>query len=269
MMNSVAPLVKPKTSRMAIWSLILSCIPFVCPIGLILGISSAIKIGGRRNELSGEGWAVGGIVIGAINSYFSLVLLGIIAAIAIPNIIRYQSRAKDAQVEVIAHDIQTAVEKYKGEHNGERPKSFWDINDSLPEAARQLKNPYNKKQTYSMVGGGLVDGEPSWRGQIGYVVSSFPREPYVIVTKLWASDYRLSERLPAQSFLEKPRVDSAGISTILKRESDLSPKEIIDSVVAKYSTCQSYQDSGCVTDTMYPSTGEMITDTQFRTTRVQ
>jgi type II secretory pathway pseudopilin PulG len=189
-MEQAAPVSKPKTSGMAIWSLILSFIPIVCLAGLILGIISAVKIRKRKNELKGQGLAIVAIVIGALNALASCFILPIIAAIAIPNFISYSTKAKDAQVKVVARSVQIAVEEYRVEKN-DWPMSVRDIESLLPVETRQQKNPYATKETYTLDGGALVDGEPIRTGQIGYVRPNADM-PYEVVFYLKAGTERLT-----------------------------------------------------------------------------
>lgn len=203
-MEQAAPLSKPKTSGMAVWSLILSFIPIVCLAGLILGIISAVKIGKRKNELKGQGLAIGGIAIGALNALASCFILPIIAAIAIPNFISMQTKAKDAQVKIVAHAVQLAVEEYRVEKN-DWPISVRDIEAQLPLETKQQKNPYNGKETYTVAGGALVDGEPSMPGQVGYVRPEGPDVPYEVVFYLKAGTERLNGELPEPPPQEEPQ----------------------------------------------------------------
>ena len=205
-MEQAAPVSKPKTSGMAIWSLILSFIPIVCLAGLILGIISAVKIGKRKNELKGQGLAIGGIVIGALNVLASCFILPIIAAIAIPNFISMQTKAKDAQVKIVAHAVQLAVEEYRVERN-DWPQSIRDIEAQLPLETKQQKNPYNGKETYTVAGGALVDGEPSMPGQVGYVRPEGPDVLYEVVFYLKAGTERLNGELPEPPPQEEPQGD--------------------------------------------------------------
>ncbi len=193
-MEQAAPVSKPRTSGMAVWSLILSFIPIVCLAGLILGIISAVKIGKRKNELKGQGLAIGGIAIGALNALASCFILPMIAAIAIPNFISYSTKAKDAQVKVVARSVQIAVEEYRVEKN-DWPISVRDIESLLPLETKQQKNPYNGKETYSVAGGALVDGEPSMPGQVGYVRPN-AEMPYEVVFYLKAGTERLAGEYP-------------------------------------------------------------------------
>jgi type II secretory pathway pseudopilin PulG len=203
-MEQATPVSKPKTSGMAVWSLILSFIPIVCLAGLILGIISAVKIGKRKNELKGQGLAIGGIAIGALNVLASCFILPIIAAIAIPNFISMQTKAKDAQVKIVAHAVQLAVEEYRVERN-DWPQSIRDIEAQLPLETKQQKNPYNGKETYTVAGGALVDGEPSMPGQVGYVRPEGPDVPYEVVFYLKAGTERLNGELPEPPPQEEPQ----------------------------------------------------------------
>ena len=210
-MEQAAPVSKPKTSGMAIWSLILSFIPIACLVGIILGIVSAVKIGKRKQELKGQGLAIGGIVIGALNALTSCFILpiflvsGSMLAIAIPNFISYQYKAGNATVRTTARSVEIAVEMYKTEHNGERPMSVRDVEGFLPEETRKVKNPFYKGQVYSLSGGGLVDGEPIHPGQIGYIAPKSPYEPYEIVAKLKTEDFRLNEQISEPPPPEEPQ----------------------------------------------------------------
>lgn len=193
-MEQAALVSKSRTSGMAIWSLILSFIPVLCIVGLVLGIISAIKIGKRKEELKGRGLAIGGIVIGALSTFASCFILPMIAAIAIPNFISYSTKAKDAQVKVVARSVQIAVEEYRVEKN-DWPMSVRDIESLLPVETRQRKNPYDAKETYTLDGGALVDGEPIRNGQIGYVRPNDDM-PYEVVFYLKAGPERLAGEIP-------------------------------------------------------------------------
>lgn len=206
MEQTAPPVAKPRTSGMAIWSLILSFVPIFCIVGLILGIVSAVKIGKRKGELKGEGLAIGGIVIGALNTLVFPAILGIVAAIAIPNFISMQTKAKDAQVKMVAHSVQMAVEEYRVEKN-DWPQSIRDIEARLPLETKQQKNPYNGKETYTVAGGALVDGEPSMPGQVGYVRPEGPDVPYEVVFYLKAGTERLNGELPEPVPQEEPQGD--------------------------------------------------------------
>ena len=74
-----------------------------------------------------------------------VVIIGILAAIAIPNFVRVISRAKAASVKANEHTFQVGVETYSVDHNGVYPKSqsvTWADPDS-GYVPKNFKNPFN------------------------------------------------------------------------------------------------------------------------------
>ena len=79
-----------------------------------------------------------------------VVIIGILAAIAIPNFINMQSRAKEASVKSNCHTVQLAAEDFSVQNDGVYPRSLSDklpdgatVIDLLPGGAR-LENPFTK-----------------------------------------------------------------------------------------------------------------------------
>ncbi len=99
-----------------------------------------------------------------------VVIIGILAAIAIPNFLAMQSRAKEAAVKSNCHTIQLAVEDFAVQNDGiyaddvavDATPGGDTITDMLPGAAL-LDNPFTK------VGTEPVDGAAATPGQTGYV----------------------------------------------------------------------------------------------------
>ena len=99
-----------------------------------------------------------------------VVIIGILAAIAIPNFISMQSRAKEASTKSNCHTVQLAAEDFAVQNDGVYAANLADatpggdtIVDMLPGAAL-LENPFTKAAT-EPIGGAA--GTP---GQTGYVV---------------------------------------------------------------------------------------------------
>jgi type IV pilus assembly protein PilA len=99
-----------KTSVLAIVALV--CIFFCWPLGLILGIVALVRINNSNGELGGKGLAIASIVVGAV----MIPLVGIMAAIAIPNFIRYQLRSKASEARTNLAAIRVHQESFFAEN---------------------------------------------------------------------------------------------------------------------------------------------------------
>ena len=53
-----------------------------------------------------------------------VVIIGILAAIALPNFLSMQDRAKESEVKANVHTLQLAVEDFKTQNNGAKPATF-------------------------------------------------------------------------------------------------------------------------------------------------
>ncbi|MBS2027771.1 MAG: DUF4190 domain-containing protein [Deltaproteobacteria bacterium] len=119
---------KLKTSGLAIAALVFAIIPGCQLVGLILGVIALVQIGNRPNELGGKGIAIAALVVPWVMIFFT----GIFAAIAIPNFIRYESRAKQSEAKTNLRMIYIAEQSYEAEHN-KPAENFADL-DFRPEA---------------------------------------------------------------------------------------------------------------------------------------
>lgn len=105
-----------KTSGLALTGFILSlivCFPPLSLIGALLGIVALVRMGGRT-DVGGKGLAIASIPIGAT----SIVFGGIMAAIAIPNFIAFQGRAKQSEAKANLMALYTGERAYAQEHSG-------------------------------------------------------------------------------------------------------------------------------------------------------
>ncbi len=106
------PAPKPKTSTLAIIALILA---IACgPIGAIVGVIALIQIKKSEGQLGGEGLAIASIVLSVVFFF----IMGILAAIAIPNFVRYKMRSQQAEAKVTLSQIRTGQEMFRLEGNG-------------------------------------------------------------------------------------------------------------------------------------------------------
>ena len=99
-----------------------------------------------------------------------VVIIGILAAIAIPNFISMQSRAKEASVKSNSHTVQLAAEDFAVQNDGvyatdvglDTTPAGETITAMLPAGAL-LENPFTK------VGSEPINGAATTPGQTGYV----------------------------------------------------------------------------------------------------
>jgi prepilin-type N-terminal cleavage/methylation domain-containing protein len=98
-----------------------------------------------------------------------VVIIGILAAIAIPNFINMQSRAKEASAKSNAHTSQLAAEDFSVQNDGVYAGNTGDVLpngdtliDLLPGAAL-LENPFSK------VADSPANGAAAAAGQVGYL----------------------------------------------------------------------------------------------------
>ena len=71
-----------------------------------------------------------------------VVIIGILAAIAIPNFIAMQSRAKEGSVKANMHTFQLAAEDYGVQHDGVYANAVTLIGPLLPQGGLSYKNPF-------------------------------------------------------------------------------------------------------------------------------
>jgi type IV pilus assembly protein PilA len=119
-----------------------------------------------------------------------VVIIGILAAIAIPNFISMQSRAKEASCKSNCHTTQLAAEDFSVQNNGVYAATLLDatttgaavtIMDMLPGGAA-MANPFTRALTEPQDGNGL--GTPGATGYLGVdddndgVIDSYSIEGY-------------------------------------------------------------------------------------------
>lgn len=108
-----------KTSKSALWSLIcgiaglLICLATVPAV--ILGIVGLTKIKKSNGALKGSGLAITGLVLGGVFMVFWLIV-GMIAAIAIPNLVRARDVATEMRAKAEIRNITTSLEMYNADY---------------------------------------------------------------------------------------------------------------------------------------------------------
>lgn len=139
-----------KTSGLAIAALVLSllfCIPLAPLIGLVLGIVALMQIDKSKGALTGKGMAIGAIVV---SLFTGVAAIGMMAAIAIPNFVRFQARAKEAEARVSLMQLRTATMAHVVEQ-GTFPQSDgeWAPATPCPKAGCDGNEPEWKKEPWA------------------------------------------------------------------------------------------------------------------------
>ena len=116
-----------------------------------------------------------------------VVIIGILAAIAIPNFISMQARAKEASVKSNAHTVQLAAEDFAVQNNGVYATddttalpSTDTISDLLPDpdgdGTPNLINPFDNTDATPVIWNGVASAE----GRVGYDTTADPGTTYTI-----------------------------------------------------------------------------------------
>jgi type IV pilus assembly protein PilA len=102
-----------------------------------------------------------------------VLVIGILAAVAIPNFVQLQSRAREAAVKSNMHTTQLAAEDFSVTNNGIYATDVADIAGLLPDSAGLL-NPFTGDPELPIDG---VAGSP---GEVGYDEVGSPPSGYSI-----------------------------------------------------------------------------------------
>jgi prepilin-type N-terminal cleavage/methylation domain-containing protein len=125
-----------------------------------------------------------------------VVIIGILAAIAIPNFISMQSRAKEASVKSNGHTVQLAAEDFSVQNNGVYAASLADVTPSgdtmiaLLPGGLALENPFTKLAEEPTDGAAGTPGDtgyvpiPVGGVNVGYTITCCGKEPGVTILTL-------------------------------------------------------------------------------------
>ena len=123
-----------------------------------------------------------------------VVIIGILAAIAIPNFISMQARAKEASTKSNCHTVQLAAEDFAVQNDGVYATDVGvdvtvpggdTLQDMLPAGAL-LENPFDKVADQPITGAAAAAGEtgyaPIVQGavNVGYTITGFGKTALII-----------------------------------------------------------------------------------------
>ncbi len=104
---------KPPVSTLAVVALIMSVLAWWCLGGLFLGVIALVRINKRGGALGGKTLAILAI---SLNLALIPACGGIVAAVAIPALVRYECVAKQGEARANLKALFVAEEQYRAEH---------------------------------------------------------------------------------------------------------------------------------------------------------
>jgi type II secretory pathway pseudopilin PulG len=121
-----------------------------------------------------------------------VVIIGILAAIAIPNFISMQDRAKEAKVKGAAHTLQLAAEDFAVRNDGIYSDAAGDVGPLLPDdpnGGNNLQNAFTGDYTEPTYAGaaanpgevGIVAVQDATGTNVGYTINGWGKEAEILV----------------------------------------------------------------------------------------
>jgi competence protein ComGC len=170
----VLPPVEPQTDGKATASLVLGILSMTC-FGFLTGIPAVIlghmsrsNIKKSMGKLKGDGMALAGLIMGYISVAVIPVVVLIIAAIAIPNLLKARTAANEATAAGSVRTVVSASMAYQAD-KGSYPVSLDQLRDANlidPTLASGTKSGY--KLSFQGTGEHLfVEAVPATRGSTG------------------------------------------------------------------------------------------------------
>lgn len=176
-----------QTSGTAIGSLVCGLLPFflITPvIAIVLGHVSLSQIKQSAGRLKGKGLAIAGLVLG-YGSIAMLPIILIIAAIAIPNLLRARMAANEATAMSAVHTLNTAEVSYATMHP---EKGFTCSLSDLKEAGlndQQLADGSKNGYVFELI---ECKGDAADAANNQYQVIAYPVSPGKTGRKAFCSD---------------------------------------------------------------------------------
>lgn len=173
-----------RTSGLAIAALAIAVVPccLTSLVGVVLGIVALGKI--NREGLGGRGLAIAAIIVGSV---LTIPGLGITAAIAIPNFVRFQARSKQSEAKANLRALYTAAKAFEAE-KGAAPKSLTDL-DWHPSGIRRFTYFLGEDTLQATAGGPyeLPAGVEPGADVLGIAVGNVDNDPELDVWTVDAS----------------------------------------------------------------------------------
>ena len=114
---------QPKTSALAIWSLVLGILSLFCLTifaaipGVICGHKALSKIKRSDGSLSGKGLAIAGLITGYLGIAWAIIFIPLMVAIAVPNFVKARNVAMQNACINNLREIEVAKSQWALEKN--------------------------------------------------------------------------------------------------------------------------------------------------------
>ncbi len=176
---------KKKTLGVAIASLICGCLVLIPLLGLlfslaaiICGIIALVILNKKKESHKGQGLAISGIVLGGLGILI-LPVFALLAAIAIPNLLRARLNANEAVAKATVQTLYSACESYKAADQSQcYPGSISDLLDS--------ESPYIDSELVSGSKNGYIF---TYEGTCGsFEITAAPQDPGVSGSSIFMLD---------------------------------------------------------------------------------
>lgn len=149
--------IQKKTSAIAVLSLVFGCLFLIPLLGIIFSITAVIlgiialsSISKNENNLKGRGLAIGGLILGVIGVILIPIFL-LLAAIAIPNLLKARIAANDASAKAYVTMASSAIESFASANNGKYPSMEADLTSPNPPYLTDgINNKLNNGYKFSL-----------------------------------------------------------------------------------------------------------------------
>lgn|GEM_PF-2305372 len=124
-LSPLQPPSPPRTSRLAVWSLILGCFFFIPPLGivaLILGIIAIAKTSSPEGALTGKGYAVAGTILGSLSIIVMCALTPFLMFLGLRS--QVQATFESPECKANLKTIGGAILDYQKANNGQMPRTL-------------------------------------------------------------------------------------------------------------------------------------------------
>lgn len=148
-------------------------IPWI--IGVIDAYRVAVKINNGELSIKSKPGCLIGCIVGIVIFFFAVFVIALLAAIAIPNLLRARLNANESQAQATLKTISTAIESYAIVNNGVYP-------DSLSALVKAKPSYLQEDYTLSARAGYTYRFEPS---PSGYKVMAKPIDCDITGTKIY------------------------------------------------------------------------------------